>query len=815
MANRQKTDSCWSLSLRGRALDDGYCSSDDGSDDDEGPPSDRPGNVAVASDDSRLLGELDLASRADAATYKPNPWSIARANAASRPSKPQPTLKSKPPSSTKAAKATVLDLLRKQPQKPRPPKPAVDPPAAAQTLANAFLEDDAHIPSDETLVDDSQLDIVPKAAELDVPCSTQTAHSVSDSRVPARKFDWQYSPPSRHGAATLPSPPARPQGKGTQQDLAATLAKEEHTCNAPHSNASPAAQSYFTPPQQSNVVRPSQVHCVTCPSLLAVGQPASSGLASSNRWYDPPNPDLPGTHIFESEQRSIHDGTPPESSRLGSRTVPITAPHLHASPPRHDPPPALPKREYSPALPPAPAYSPPARTVSGFTQDDEPRPRLRRPRIPRHFDDILPNGEKARTPVHPVPPPSPTKREYSPPLPESPAYTRPPAYHSANMGNEGYAPAPCPSSGRPNALKAIYARMRQPVNPSPAPLAVEPSSKTAPSFATHRSTIPPPAKMQQHFPSASVKPPLNIPRASPSSPPPSPSPPPRVQQTLYATIPTPTPKPKRDAYAAFGSPHAEWSTLPDKKRRTDGKGSAERDVSSGRFKAPRLANALRGRWAQAEAGVGAAGRGGAGAGVGKAGGEERRKVTTYLPPPPKNAPSVTKTRDPCDIADVRSRAKEENQRRADMAPSAFKPFAIRRAAPPSTFLSTYGRSNLDKAEDHSPSRGPANNAQALAASSDVSHDEGTYGTTLQFDSSGLPARYSAVRRRVAQRKRARDEVWDLLGLPSCGVVFRDEWKRPGQRPENDSRQEESSDAAFGSEVKEIVIVCWEGHKSEA
>ncbi|KAL7284324.1 hypothetical protein ACG7TL_001610 [Trametes sanguinea] len=180
MAKKPTKDDCWSLSMRGHCFGDGY-SSDEDSDQDsplkatDGDSGDT-GTIRLcvpASEDSRLLGELDLASRTDTANYKPNPWSIARANAANRLSKAPPPAQNKPACTRPAQAAeTVLDMLRNQPKKTRTNnfKPAEAPACStasaldpqplnyldgvrSPTDVELWLEDGAHIPSDETLVD--------------------------------------------------------------------------------------------------------------------------------------------------------------------------------------------------------------------------------------------------------------------------------------------------------------------------------------------------------------------------------------------------------------------------------------------------------------------------------------------------------------------------------------------------------------------------------------------------------------------------------------------------------------------------------------
>ena len=75
---RSASDSCWSFSL----CDGQY---DMEMSDSESDQDDLASSNAKHRADASLLQELDIASRQDTANYKPNPWSIAKANAASRP----------------------------------------------------------------------------------------------------------------------------------------------------------------------------------------------------------------------------------------------------------------------------------------------------------------------------------------------------------------------------------------------------------------------------------------------------------------------------------------------------------------------------------------------------------------------------------------------------------------------------------------------------------------------------------------------------------------------------------------------------------
>lgn len=66
------------------------------------------------SDDALLLQELDFSTRQDTVEYKPNPWSIAKFNAASRPTKPAATILRGVSSTQRKPQGTIIDLFKKQ-----------------------------------------------------------------------------------------------------------------------------------------------------------------------------------------------------------------------------------------------------------------------------------------------------------------------------------------------------------------------------------------------------------------------------------------------------------------------------------------------------------------------------------------------------------------------------------------------------------------------------------------------------------------------------------------------------------------------------
>ena len=165
MSTKSAKDACWSFSLRDYNYADDFSSSDDSDDAEDGSGTAHPRSEA------NLLQELDIASRQDTANYRPNPWSIAKANAASRPSVPNTSRRPSFKTVTGGtAQSTVPNVLHNQPPKPNlssknaslswsdnppiPTQPGNAQPTACEEGSLNF-EENAHIPSDETLVDDS------------------------------------------------------------------------------------------------------------------------------------------------------------------------------------------------------------------------------------------------------------------------------------------------------------------------------------------------------------------------------------------------------------------------------------------------------------------------------------------------------------------------------------------------------------------------------------------------------------------------------------------------------------------------------------
>lgn len=109
-------DTDWSFSLRSTGR---LCEAPDSDDEDEGSLGDAEA-VSHLSSSSSILHQIDLAPREDNAIYKPNPWSIARVNAATRSRQSYVTVNSVPkePVARKPPQGVIVDAFKRQAQKP-------------------------------------------------------------------------------------------------------------------------------------------------------------------------------------------------------------------------------------------------------------------------------------------------------------------------------------------------------------------------------------------------------------------------------------------------------------------------------------------------------------------------------------------------------------------------------------------------------------------------------------------------------------------------------------------------------------------------
>ena len=112
------TDTDWSFSLR--SATSGFLDDADSDGDNEWNVGDSRTYSCLSSNSSQTLQQIDLAAREDTAQYKPNPWSIARINAASRPQQLDTTITtvSKKPAAKKPPQGAIVDAFKRQAQKP-------------------------------------------------------------------------------------------------------------------------------------------------------------------------------------------------------------------------------------------------------------------------------------------------------------------------------------------------------------------------------------------------------------------------------------------------------------------------------------------------------------------------------------------------------------------------------------------------------------------------------------------------------------------------------------------------------------------------
>ncbi|KAI0764833.1 hypothetical protein C8Q74DRAFT_1370737 [Fomes fomentarius] len=181
MSRRPATVSGWAFSLRqnNHYADDSSSDSDEEATEKSSDDKDRTAAISKqVSEDARLLEQLDLGSRTDTAMYKPNPWSIAKANASARPKPTLAVAKPTPCGPKQPSHPTVLDLLRKQPKKPQASAPTpsattrkevtvtsapefspMRPPARPPQPPASHYQAEANIHSDDTLVDETTADV--------------------------------------------------------------------------------------------------------------------------------------------------------------------------------------------------------------------------------------------------------------------------------------------------------------------------------------------------------------------------------------------------------------------------------------------------------------------------------------------------------------------------------------------------------------------------------------------------------------------------------------------------------------------------------
>ncbi|KAG6908826.1 hypothetical protein DXG01_003179 [Tephrocybe rancida] len=205
------------------------------------------------------------------------------------------------------------------------------------------------------------------------------------------------------------------------------------------------------------------------------------------------------------------------------------------------------------------------------------------------------------------------------------------------------------------------------------------------------------------------------------------------------------PRPREDAYA-FLTPDTDesWSTLPPKKKAKTG--GAKTTIRTGKFRLPRLNRSTNASAAVQKSGMEAT---------------SARRVITFLPPPLKSAAAqVTNKQAPVVAAEARAAYPSPNS--STVMPSssptqkAVKEGSTGYISPPSSDLPI--------------TTTPNENAEP---SPNLTH-EGTDDVHTPVDLLSITQRYPGMKAAWRERRRQSEEVWDLLGLPSCGRVYCDE-----------------------------------------
>ena len=273
MSRPQAQDDCWSFSLRSCNYQFEDSSSSDSDDSDPQPD----GRLEPPKTEANLLQELDIGARNDTAVYKPNPWSIAKANASTRPRIPPQNSgnNSKKAATTndRARPTSVIDMIRQQPSRLKTGSDAVTqivqhnlpPQHDAPSVPSPPLLDSAHIPSDETLVDDLR--------------SIHTSDKLSD-----------FSPADVYDIASLPASPVT--NSLTVLPLKARAELSEDTVSSAHRSGQLPSLTRGIVPQIQSAPAPAPAFEQDLRSLL----------------FGPSKQDIDHPSAFQSSQRRPEDG---------------------------------------------------------------------------------------------------------------------------------------------------------------------------------------------------------------------------------------------------------------------------------------------------------------------------------------------------------------------------------------------------------------------------------------------------------------------------------------------------------------------------
>lgn len=698
MSRRPATDSGWVFSLRqnNHYADDSSSDSDEDEEATEKSSDDKNRTTAISkqvSEDARLLEQLDLGSRTDTAMYKPNPWSIAKANASARPKPALAVAKPTPCGPKQPSHPTVVDLLRKQPKKPQ---------ASART----------------------------PSATIRKEVTVTSAPEFSSMRLPARP----PQPPASHYQAEANTPSDDTLVDETTADVG-YLAKAEDTCSANDTLVmSPVLSARgFLGSRHSHVFdspRKATPSDRVSPSAMISHSPFASGT-----YHDTHIPSSSPLHAVETRRRRHDMREVPkqdlrrllfESSPTRAPPGQITSPHVSSS---------CKQSPFQPGLVTSSASTPSGNltylrvttTPTGQTIPTRASPQSRQSTLTpipkplvfkrewRSPDLALPGPRQPPSYPHPHPhsypsPVHPSQRAYSPvPSPSPPILVRSPISLAYTDGlHVRPSPSPSPEHSRTFSRSAS--------NP-PSPLRGRGIDDVHRLSNANASRLPP------TFPS-----PLRQPSTSPKkSWLTSPSSPPSFHGHQNGATVRGNGR-KRDAYEAFESPEDSWSTIPRKKGllSTANSGNGRKgDAYPSAFKLPLLRANVQSR------------RGGT------------ARVVTYVPPHPKKLRDNGRNDPGPEHRDARSSVSSRS--------SSFRPLAVRRAALPQMSLSSYRcptppHRPVERYSRHLSTE-HTQRAQASRSGSPPNTDEWdeySSDTLVGIDTPTLARRYPAVRRGVEE-----------------------------------------------------------------
>ncbi|KAJ7361542.1 hypothetical protein DFH08DRAFT_1074514 [Mycena albidolilacea] len=689
------TSDPWSFNLRSTKTNHDSDSESDSNDDSN--------YTTTISEETRLLQDLDISHREETVVYKPNPFSLAKINAAARrshaPPAPAPTRSTKP--APKKPTGRIVDSFKKAAEQKKSSNPATKSKAKAQspnantippstkalvvplhtaTLSMPRIDKPDPTPRISPLATQNSRAILPRAGnEIDAPISTSFARS---------------SPPKR-----LPSPPKVPPPR-----VRGPMIPNSHP-----SNASPFAFN---------------------------GVPAHISTASPKRVVKKFRPPAP-----------ISFSSPLKPSSLELRGSAIANPTFKA-----------PAFYSSPLRPPQSAF---AMNAS-----------LAQPRYP-YGKSSQPSQMHATT----------AYQSHSTDIPRLEPALQIPSNSTTAGGYRHMLVAPSTSTLHSESFESVpsfqpfdFRRTSRLAEISPSQC--NPSVMTASVYRPSQSRD----ACRQHD--------LNLPPSSPipsiPSPDPTPSPSPRrKRETATKLLPPKSARPLKrqtsDAYDYFRSdPDDEWSTLPSRKKAKAAELAKPRIngiKTSGTFRLP--GTATKGK----VLGISAT---------------SERRVITFLPPPLSTGKVQVL------VEDAEPRSEGEAQPDVDVTPARAPKHRLespgsngtpkrRRLSgnpypSPATSRLTPGDVTTPDVTVHSripPSptrvRSSAHRFPSPPTSDPVpvpEHDS-QMNATVTMDA--VSQRYPQTKSLMRQRKRGADGVWNLLELPSCGIVHTDDESRSPSR----------------------------------